>query len=124
MFEYHDQPGDDHDHVAPPDTDAPDGPGADAFTEQHLPPLGDVPGHADTAPELHFPGDDVSLAADLDHAAPFPDDGDFAQWMAGHEDSGADAASEPLLTAPEDSDALPSSDALVDWTLRHLEEEG
>lgn len=123
MFEYHDHPGDDHDHPAPPGTDAPDDPGADAFAEPPLPPLGDLTSSADTAAELHFPGDDAvadAVLPDVDPAAPFPDDGHFTQWLGGGQDSAVDAPAEPLLAAPEDSDALPSSDELVDWTLRHL----
>jgi len=121
MFEYHDHPSDDHDHVAP-DTDAPSDPGADASAEQPPAPLGALPAHGDTELELHFPGDDPAedLPAEVDPAAPFPDDGSFTQWLAGHENSGADAPTEPLLTAPEDSDALPSSGELVDWTLHKL----
>lgn len=127
MFEYHDHPGDDHDDVSPPDPDGPGDAGADAFTEPQLPPLGDLPAHADTAPELHFPGDeapqDAAIAADADPAAPFPDDAGFNEWLAGHEASDVDAPPEPLLTAPEGGDALASSDELVDWTLRHLGDE-
>jgi hypothetical protein len=126
MFEHHDHPDDEHDHVPPPDTDPPHDPGADAFAEQHLPPLGDLPAHADAPPELHFPGDEsaADVAADLDPAAPWPDDADFAQWLAGHEDTtGADGPPEQLPAAPEVSDALPSSDELVDWTLRRLGED-
>jgi len=126
MCEYHDHPDDAHDHV-PPDTGAPDDPGADPFAEQQLLPLGDVPAHADAAPDLYFPGDafGADVPADLDPAAPWPDDGDFTRWLADHEGTnGADGAPEPLLAAPEDSDALPSSDELVDWTLRRLGEDG
>ena len=128
MFEYHDHPGDDHDDVAPPETDAPADRGADAFTEHELPPLGDLPAHADTAPELLFPGDDATADAGLpgeaDPAAPFPDDATFTQWLAGHEDGAADAPAELLPAAPEDGGALPSSGELVDWTLRKLGEDG
>ncbi len=128
MFEHHDDPGDDHDDVTPPETDAPADRGADAFSEHDLPPLGDLPAHADTAPELLFPGDDASadatVPAEADPAAPFPDDATFTRWLAGQEDSEADAPAGPLPMAPEDGGALPSSDELVDWTLRELGEDG
>lgn len=122
MFEYHDHPGDDHDDVAPT-TDEPADPGADAFTEQPLPPFGDLALDSDAAPELHFPGEDTALPFEADPAAPFPDDAEFTQWLAGHEAGGAGAPLEPLLAAPEDSETLPSSDEFVDWTLRKLGEE-
>lgn len=123
MFEYHDHPGDGHEDASAPATDALADPAADAFAEQQLSPLADLSAQADAAPELHFPGDDTALPADADPAAPFPDDAGFTEWLAGHEDSVVDAPAEPLLTAPQDSDELPSSDALVDWTLRKLGEE-
>ena len=133
MTEYHDH-GDEHDHdhdVVPAGADAPDHGGEDAFTGHHPAPLDDLPSHAEAPPELHFPGDEIAApaGADADPAAPWPDDGDFTRWLADHGSTPAtdappadDGLSDQLLAAPDDGDALPSSDALVDWTLRRLSE--
>lgn len=127
MTEYHDHPGDDQHDVPPPETDLPGDPG-DAFGEQHAPPPADLgAGHAPPAEELHFPGDEIAPPApqaDLDPAAPWPDDGDFERWLAeSHEDAGDEPSGE-LPAAPDSSETLGSSDELIDWTLRRLAEDG
>jgi hypothetical protein len=131
MTEYveDDHHGDGHD--ATPHVDLPDHHADDTFSEQHLPPLDDLPSaHAPVPDELHFPGDDTAPdmpehAADLDPSAQFPDDDRFSDWLAGPEtadDPSADAELRDQLAAPpEDSGDLPSADDLVDWTLRNLD---
>lgn len=128
MIEYHDPTGDEHDHdVTPADAGAPDDRGADAFTEHAPAPLGDLTAPADAPAELHFPGDDLAAPAaeaDAGPAAPFPDDAGFDRWLAADDAAAAgEGVSDGFLTPPDDEDALPSSDALVDWTLRELSEE-
>lgn len=128
MIEYHDPSGDEQDDLLQPDTDLPGEP--DALPEHAPPPLDDLGSpHADVAPELHFPGDEIAepaASADLDPAAPWPDDGEFATWLGAPEPAGAadpaaagDAVVEQLRSAPE-GEALRPADELVDWTLRHL----
>ena len=131
MIEYHDPSGDEQDDLLQPDTDLPGEP--DPLPEHVPPPLDDIgsPKHADVAPELHFPGDEIAgpaVSADLDPAAPWPDDGEFATWLGAPEPAGAadspaagDGVAEQLRAAPEGG-ALPPADELVDWTLRHLRE--
>jgi hypothetical protein len=133
MTEYvpDDHHGDGHEHDVTPHVDLPDHPD-DAFSEHHLPPLDDLPpAHAPVPDELHFPGDgddaghDPSAHADLDPSAPFSDDDGFSDWLGGPEhadDPSADAELRDQLAAPpDDASGLPSSDELVDWTLRNLE---
>ena len=129
MIEYHDPSGDEQDDLLQPDTDLP-GDRADALPEHAPPPLDDLgSAYADAASELHFPGDEVAepaAPADLDPAAPWPDDGEFATWLGVPDPAGAadapapgDGVVERLRAAPE-GDALPPADELVDWTLRRL----
>jgi hypothetical protein len=126
MTEPHDPPGDGHEHDVPPaDGGLHDDGGHDAFTEHQPLPLDDLAAPADTPAELHFPGDEITAPAtraDADPAAPWPDDADFTSWLHAGTESGPDGAQLPdqLFAAPHDADALPSSDALVDWTLREL----
>ena len=131
MIEYHDPSGDEQDDLLQPDTGLP-GDRADALPAHAPPPLGELgPGHTDAAPELHFPGDEIAgpaASADLDPAAPWPDDGEFATWLADSDhartaDATAadDSVGERLRATPE-GDALPPADELVDWTLQHLGE--
>src|SRR5436190_8356177 len=86
--------GDSHDA---PHVELPDHHPDDAFSEQHLPPLDDLPSaHAPVADELHFPGDDAGhdAPADLDPSAPWPDDDQFSDWLGGPQgadDPAADA---------------------------------
>ncbi|HUR86403.1 MAG TPA: hypothetical protein VMY78_13760 [Solirubrobacteraceae bacterium] len=127
MTEY-DPHDDEHEDLTPP-VDVPDHADDPRFEPQHLPPLDDL-GHADATPppELHFPGDDLTAGdpADLDPAAPWPDDDHFSQWLAGAEpgtDAGDPAADAELREQlAEQPQGLPSSDELVDWALRKLDE--
>ena len=131
-YEPDDHHGDAHD--ATPHVDLPEHQPHDTFSEQHLPPLDDLgTAHAPLPDELHFPGDDaahdVPPHADLDPAAPWPDDDRFAGWLADPQhaapgddaDAGAGGELRDQLAPPADA-GLPSSDELVDWTLRRLEE--
>lgn len=131
MTEYHDHPGDEQ-HDAPlPDADLPHDAG-DTPDAQHLPPPPELsPGDAAPPEELHFPGDELTSpapAADLDPAAPWPDDGDFQRWLAdpagaAPSEQAGDAPAGDLPAAPESTELLASSDELVDWTLRRLADE-
>lgn len=129
-YEPDDHHGDTH-HEAPdaglPDHQHPD----DPFAEQHLPPLDDLgTAHAPLPDELHFPGDDDAhdaAPADLDPTAPWPDDDQFSQWLGGPEHAapdeapGSDAELRDQLAGPTgDTEGLPPSDSLIDWTLRRL----
>ena len=128
MTEY-DPHNDEHDDLAQP-VDAPDQADDDRFEPAPMPPLDDLgPTDATVPDELHFPGDELDLGdapADLDPTAPWPDDDRFSDWLAGSQDAGeaddpaADAQLREQLAAP--SEELPSSDALVDWTLRRIDE--
>ncbi len=129
MTEY-DPHHDEHDDLSQP-VDVPEHHAEDdRFDPPAMPPLDDL-GPADATPpeELHFPGDDGGLddpAAGLDPSAPWPDDEHFAQWLAAPDPAGdaddpaADAQLREQFAAP--SEQLPSSDDLVDWTLRRLED--
>ena len=129
MTEYvpDDHHGDGHDVV--PHVDLPDHHGDDTLADHHPPPLDDLPSaHLPLPDELHFPGDepahDSAAHADLDPAAPWPDDAGFDDWLGGHDaphDEGGDAELRDQLAAPAgEQEGLPSSDALVDWALRRL----
>jgi hypothetical protein len=130
MTEYVPDDHHDHEHDATPPVDLPDHHPDDTFSEPHLPPLDDLgSAHAPVPDELHFPGDDAAHdapAADLDPAAPWPDDDRFSDWLADSQhapgDDGSDADLRDQLAPPAaEPSGLPSSDALVDWTLRRLE---
>jgi hypothetical protein len=132
MTEY--VPDDHHDgHDTTPPADLPDQHPDDTFSEQHLPPLDDIPSaHAPVPDELHFPGDDpshdapVDADAELDPSAPWPDDDRFTDWLGGPEhadDPSADAELRDQLAAPPaDAGGPQSSGELVDWALRHIDE--
>jgi hypothetical protein len=129
-YEPDDHHGDAHD--ATPDVDLPEHDSHDTFSEQHLPPLDDLgSAHVPLPDELHFPGDDTADdlpgPADLDPSAPWPDDDRFAEWLGAPEhaapDAGSDAELRDQLAPPaDDQGGLPSSDSLVDRTLRRLED--
>jgi hypothetical protein len=132
MTEY--VPDDDHhggEHDAPPPVDLPDHQPHDVPSDAHLPPLDDLGGsHAPLPDELHFPGDDDAqdapdAPAELDPAAPWPDDDRFSAWLGDPQQAAGDEGSDAelrdqLAPPPADSGELPPSDHLVDWTLRRL----
>lgn len=121
--------GDEHE-LTPPD-DVPDPRHDPAFSEQHMPPLGDLRLDPDTMPgELHFPGEDATEeapATDADPSAPWPDDAEFSQWLSAPElggpddDPTADVQLREGLAAPDESSDLLSPHALVDWALRQID---
>lgn len=129
MTEYeHDDPHAEIHHDIP-DLDLPD------HSQHDAPPAPPVdhfgPADAELPAELRFPGEDTDAQAvppaELDPTAPWPDDDEFSRWLTST-DSGAaddpDADSEMRdgMAAPAQASELPDSDALVDWTLRQLDE--
>lgn len=138
MTEYdpheHDHGGGDHD-LTPP-VDLPEHDGDDRFDQPHEVPLDDFGSHAAPAPDaLHFPGDDMTAhddsapdtVLDTDPSAPYPDDSGFSDWLSNADVTGPDddpAADDDLrdqlATPPEHAGDLPTSDSLVDWTLRRI----
>jgi hypothetical protein len=119
-------------HDATPHVDLPDHQPDAVPSDAHLPPLDDLgSAHAPLPDELHFPGDDAAhdahASADLDPAAPWPDDQSFSDWLGDPQHAGGDDGSDTELRdqlAPpaEEPGGLPSSDALVEGALRRLED--
>jgi hypothetical protein len=136
MIEYDPNGHDGEEHDLTPPADLPEHHLDDRF-DAPMTPLDDLGSDAGTPPDaLHFPGDgDMTVddpAPDMDPVAdpgaPYPDDTGFSDWLTGSEPTGPDddpAADadlrDKLAPPPEDPGDLPTSDSLVDWTMRRMD---